>query len=356
MSGDQVRRLKELEKENERLRRGESDLTLDKQILAEAACGNVFSIRGVRINAPFRTSSTSAIPLKGVPQPLQEGTQHPVRLATHPGACRRRFPRLRAFNRDGEIGLHGLPLGQQGADNHRVDDPHDLVAVGVVRAELRALVRVEPTLEQGAEDISGAAAAQTAGCGPPVAAATARGTSLPGPPEKAEEQRMKAVRLSRNLIVVIALVVSLGANVTLFVGGVVYSVVDEFVDRAFGLTTAAATQRRALAALKKKNVDLQTANRKLRGQLGNVRHVVASAAERSRTRLLRSAKRSVATLPGKALPYAGAAVVAAVTAMEIKDLCARLNSRIVGAMVELSLRSGRWITSGFGSGSRMLMS
>ena len=67
MSGDQVRRLKELEKENERLRRGESDLTLDKQILAEAACGNVFSIRGVRINAPFRTSSTSAIPLKGVP-------------------------------------------------------------------------------------------------------------------------------------------------------------------------------------------------------------------------------------------------------------------------------------------------
>ena len=59
---------------------------------------------------------------------------------------------------------------------------------------------------------------------------------------------MKAVRLSRNLIVVIALVVSLGANVSLFVGGVVYSVVDEFVDRAFGLTTAAATQGRALAA------------------------------------------------------------------------------------------------------------
>ena len=135
---------------------------------------------------------------------------------------------------------------------------------------------------------------------------------------------MKAVRLSRNLLVVIALVVSLAANVTLFVGGVVYSVVDEFVDRAFGLTTAAATQRRALAVMKKKNVDLQTAKRKLRGQLGNVRHVVASTAERSRTRLLRSAKRSVATLPGKALPYAGAAVVAAVTAMEIKDLCATM--------------------------------
>ncbi len=40
MSGDQLRRLKELEKENERLRRAVSDLTLDKQILKEAAGGN----------------------------------------------------------------------------------------------------------------------------------------------------------------------------------------------------------------------------------------------------------------------------------------------------------------------------
>ena len=41
MSGDQLRRLKELEKENERLRRAVSDLMLDKQILAEAAQGVV---------------------------------------------------------------------------------------------------------------------------------------------------------------------------------------------------------------------------------------------------------------------------------------------------------------------------
>ena len=40
MTGDHLRRLKELEKENERLRRAVSDLTLDKQILAEAARGN----------------------------------------------------------------------------------------------------------------------------------------------------------------------------------------------------------------------------------------------------------------------------------------------------------------------------
>ena len=37
---DQVRRLKELELENSRLRRAVSDLTLDKQILAEALRGN----------------------------------------------------------------------------------------------------------------------------------------------------------------------------------------------------------------------------------------------------------------------------------------------------------------------------
>ena len=40
MKADQLKRLKELERENERLRRAVSDLTLDKQILAEAAKGN----------------------------------------------------------------------------------------------------------------------------------------------------------------------------------------------------------------------------------------------------------------------------------------------------------------------------
>jgi len=40
MSVPQARRLKELEKENERLRKAVSDLTLDKVILKEAAKGN----------------------------------------------------------------------------------------------------------------------------------------------------------------------------------------------------------------------------------------------------------------------------------------------------------------------------
>ena len=40
MSRNQLKRLKELEGENTRLRRAVSDLTLDKMILAEAARGN----------------------------------------------------------------------------------------------------------------------------------------------------------------------------------------------------------------------------------------------------------------------------------------------------------------------------
>jgi len=40
MNRDQLKRLKELEKENARLRRAVSDLTLDKLILTEAARGN----------------------------------------------------------------------------------------------------------------------------------------------------------------------------------------------------------------------------------------------------------------------------------------------------------------------------
>ena len=40
MNREQLKRLKELEKENQRLRRAVSDLTLDKVILTEAARGN----------------------------------------------------------------------------------------------------------------------------------------------------------------------------------------------------------------------------------------------------------------------------------------------------------------------------
>ena len=43
----QLKRLKELEKENQRLRRAVSDLTLDKLLLTEAARGNFLALRVV---------------------------------------------------------------------------------------------------------------------------------------------------------------------------------------------------------------------------------------------------------------------------------------------------------------------
>ncbi len=45
---NQVRRMKELELENSRLRKAVSDLTLEKLILAEAARGNVWSAPGMQ--------------------------------------------------------------------------------------------------------------------------------------------------------------------------------------------------------------------------------------------------------------------------------------------------------------------
>jgi putative transposase len=51
LKSDQVKRLKELEAENARLRKAIADLTLDKQILAEAARGNYFSSVGAPVDA-----------------------------------------------------------------------------------------------------------------------------------------------------------------------------------------------------------------------------------------------------------------------------------------------------------------
>ena len=80
----------------------------------------------------------------------------------------------------------------------------------------------------------------------------------------------------------------------------------------------------ALAASKKRNADLKAENRKLRGELKNIRHSAASAAKRSRDRLVKSVGRSILSAPGKAVPYAGIAVVAGFTVWEIEDLCASI--------------------------------
>lgn len=48
---DQARKMKDLERENARLRRLVADLSLERQVLADVASGNLFSIRGLSVNA-----------------------------------------------------------------------------------------------------------------------------------------------------------------------------------------------------------------------------------------------------------------------------------------------------------------
>ena len=141
--------------------------------------------------------------------------------------------------------------------------------------------------------------------------------------------------ISRTLTLVGALVVSLAVNAALFVGGVIYDVVDTFVENVTGLQTASALQRQALSKLQGQNRHLRgqvqtvrTENRQLRGQVQTVRSAnrqlqreVRTTVEQTRKRLQGAAVRSVATLPGRALPIAGTAVSVAITGLLIKDLC-----------------------------------
>ena len=121
-------------------------------------------------------------------------------------------------------------------------------------------------------------------------------------------------RISRSVAIVIALAVSLAANATLFVGGVLYSAVDDVLERVTGIQTASAKQRKTIKSLQKEN-------RQLRGQIKKIRGVARSAAKRTVARSIKSVKRGLATLAGKAVPFVGVAVSVGVTAWEIKDLC-----------------------------------
>jgi hypothetical protein len=59
-----------------------------------------------------------------------------------------------------------------------------------------------------------------------------------------------------------------------------------------------------------------------RGADATVREAVKDTAERVSRRVATATARNVATLPGEALPYVGAAVAVAATAWEVKDACA----------------------------------
>ena len=124
----------------------------------------------------------------------------------------------------------------------------------------------------------------------------------------------RVFRISRSVALAIALIVSLAANATLFVGGILYDTVDNVLEKATGLQTASAKQRKTIKSLQKEN-------RQLRGQIKKIRGVARSAAKRTVARSVKSVKRGLATLAGKAFPVAGVAVSVGVTAWEIRDLC-----------------------------------
>lgn len=65
LKGDQVKRLKELEKENDRLRKAVSDLTLGEADPERGCLGKLLLYSGRMMQAPFYTSTMSEIILRG---------------------------------------------------------------------------------------------------------------------------------------------------------------------------------------------------------------------------------------------------------------------------------------------------
>ena len=75
LKSDQVRRMKELELGNQRLRKVVADLLLDKLVLAEAARGN---FRALRAGAPVLSTSGS-----GRASPSAAPAARPASIARH---------------------------------------------------------------------------------------------------------------------------------------------------------------------------------------------------------------------------------------------------------------------------------
>ena len=78
--------------------------------------------------------------------------QTPLRSRPLARLCTFALGRYRTYKRGDNLLLRRLPFCEKGANDHRIDDPHDLVPIGVVGAELGTLVGVEAPLEERPED------------------------------------------------------------------------------------------------------------------------------------------------------------------------------------------------------------
>lgn len=85
---------------------------------------------------------------------------------------------------------------------------------------------------------------------------------------------------------------------------------------------------KAVDDLTKKNLDLDTTNKELNHKYGALQHEhkayktkASNVAKNQITRSISGVKRHIATAPGKAVPVAGIAVVATVTAWDVMETC-----------------------------------
>jgi putative transposase len=90
LKGDQVKRLKELEAENTRLRRAISDLTLEKLILKEAASGNISAPPVVVLASTMSLPSTAC--RSGLPAEFSASTAPRNARSRRHAMTRRRLP------------------------------------------------------------------------------------------------------------------------------------------------------------------------------------------------------------------------------------------------------------------------
>ena len=110
LKSDQVKRLKDLEAENARLRKAVADLTLDKQILAEAARGNFWAPRA---GAPASSTCGGRCPSPSA-APARRSASTARRGAGRRGAAgprRRRAPHGRHHRAGAAVWPLRLPQG-----------------------------------------------------------------------------------------------------------------------------------------------------------------------------------------------------------------------------------------------------
>jgi hypothetical protein len=130
------------------------------------------------------------------------------------------------------------------------------------------------------------------------------------------------------LAFVCVLLFSIALNGSMFVGGVIYKAASSAFEIATGSKSLAtkhadevATQKATVKRLRSELDDPLARKIVFKGQRVAAREAVESTTDRISRRAVKSSSREVGSMFVEAIPYAGVAVIAGVTALELKDLC-----------------------------------